>query len=322
MVSYELTSCPACGSSESSELANADQMRAEVELLWEFHDKRLKAGVPPGRLTDRLAFSQAPPIRLAECRLCFHIYRNPWERKESLAAAYAGAPPDESALESIYQAQRKTSRRQVGRLTAVLGRPARGLEVGSYAGGFLAAANDEGWAFEGLDLSDEVCVFARGKGLRVTAGEIDSFKPDLFFDAIAIWNTFEQLYDARAALIAARNLLRPGGILALRFPNGGFYRRWRSRLNGAGQMLAVRLLAHNNLLGFPYRQGFTRSSLAMLLDHCGFALVDVAGDTLARVADKWTTGYGAFEERWVKRIERRVQRGWNAPWVEVFARTR
>jgi hypothetical protein len=85
-------------------------------------------------------------------------------------------------------------------------------------------------------------------------------------------------------------------------------------------MIAIRLLAHNNLLGFPYRQGFTQASIGTLLEQCGFAIVEVVGDTLARVADPWTTTYGAFEERWVKRVERRVQRKWNAPWVEIYAK--
>ena len=320
MRSYELTSCPACGGSDSVELANADQVREEVELLWEFHDKRLRKGVPPERLTDRLAFSQYPPIRLAECRVCSHIYRNPWERKDVLAKAYAGASPEPAVLETMFQAQRKTSHRQVERLRGVAGRVGRGLEVGSYAGGFLAAANEAGWTFEGLDVSAGACGFARGKGLRLTCGEIDTFRANQPFDAIAIWNTFEQLYDARAALMAARRLLRDDGVLALRFPNGAFYRRWRARLSGPGRLLASRLLAHNNLLSFPYRQGFTQSSLATLLDQCGFRGATVTGDTLARVADEWTTRYGAFEERWVKRVERRLQREWSAPWVEVYAR--
>jgi hypothetical protein len=86
------------------------------------------------------------------------------------------------------------------------------------------------------------------------------------FDAITLWNTFEQIYDARAALVSPGRLLRPEPILALRFPNGAFYRRWRTRLSGVGGAIAIRLLSHNNLLGFPYRQGFTRSSV----DTCSF----------------------------------------------------
>ena len=320
-VSYELTACPVCGASTSIELADADQMRKELELLWEFHERRLKQRIPPDRLTDRLAFSQRPPLRLAECLGCSHIYRNPWERKEALESAYSGSLPDPASLDSLFQIQRKTCRRQVHRLTAALGRPGRGLEVGSYVGGFLAAANDEGWSFEGLDLNEEICGYARKKGLSVTAGEIESFDSSRTFDAIAIWNTFEQLYDAGAALLAAARLLRPGGVLVLRFPNGAFYRTWRERLNGPLKFLAIRLLAHNNLLSFPYRQGFTPRSITALLQRSGFRISSFEGDTLPRVADQWTRPWGAFEERWLKRVGRTLQSGWRAPWVEVYARS-
>jgi SAM-dependent methyltransferase len=318
-VAYELTSCPACGSAESLELIDADQMRGEVELLWGFHERRLRPGVPPERLTDRLAFSQHPPLRLAECRHCAHIYRNPIERKETLEAAYANSPPDRTVLEGIFAAQRKTSRRQVGRLTQVARKAGRGLEVGCYAGGFLAAANDAGWTFQGLDLSPEVCAFVREKGFRVTSEKLERFPGQKRFDAIVIWNTFEQLYDPRGALLAARRLLHEPGVLALRFPNGRFYREWRARLVGPLKGLALRLLAHNNLLSFPYRQGFTESSIATLLASSGFQVLETHGDTLPRVADQWTTSYGAFEERWVKRLQRRTMRRWNAPWIEIYA---
>jgi SAM-dependent methyltransferase len=295
-------------------------MRREVELLWEFHERRLKRGIPPARLTDRLAFSQYPPLRLVECPVCGHIYRNPWERKEALESAYAGPLPDSASLDSLFHAQRKTSRRQVRRLTAALGRAGRGLEVGSYVGGFLAAAGDEGWSFAGLDLSEEICDYARKKGLSCTAGAIESYDAGGTFDAIAIWNTFEQLYDARAALVTAGRLLQTGGILALRFPNGAFYRAWRRRLQGPWKGVAIRVLAHNNLLGFPYRQGFTRRSITALLERSGFGIIRIQGDTLGRVADRWTTRFGAFEERWIKRLERRLHSPWTSPWIEIFAR--
>jgi hypothetical protein len=106
----------------------------------------------------------------------------------------------------------------------------------------------------------------------------------------------------------------------VRFPNGGFYARWRVRLGGALSGVALRVLGHNNLLGFPYRQGFTRRSLAELLGKCGFEIIAVFGDTLVPVADRWTTTFGTVEERIVKRVQRLLQPGWQAPWVEVYAR--
>src|SRR3712207_8154521 len=43
--------------------------------------RRLKTGVPVERLTDRVAFSQKPPLRLVRCEGCGTVYRNPRERR-------------------------------------------------------------------------------------------------------------------------------------------------------------------------------------------------------------------------------------------------
>ena len=317
---YELTRCPVCDALECSEIGDGDAMRAEAALLRAFHERRLRRGVPPSQLADRVEFSQEPPLRLCQCRRCLHVYRNPWERRETLEAAYETEGPAESVLQKLFRLHLPLARGQVRRLTEVVGRRGTGLEIGSYVGGFLSAAQEAGWTFEGVDVSPEAVAFASRVGHRVTLGEIGDVDAAQAFDAVVIWNTFEQLYDARAAIVAARGLLRDAGVLAVRVPNGGFYLTWRGRLEGAGRAAALKVLGHNNLLSFPYRQGFTERSLTRLLGECGFEVVRTFGDTLVPVADRWTTTYGAIEERVVKRLQRLTQRGWNAPWVEVYAR--
>src|SRR6185312_14128702 len=69
-------------------------------------------------------------------------------------------------------------------------------------------------------------------GLRVTLGGIDDIRPARPYDAVVVYNTFEQLYDPAAVLRSAHRVLRPGGVLSLRVPNGTFYRRWRARPRG------------------------------------------------------------------------------------------
>jgi SAM-dependent methyltransferase len=295
-------------------------MRAEVELLWEFHQRRLRDRVPPDRLMDRVSFSQDPPIRLTQCNECTHIYRNPRERADALMDAYDENAPGDGVLSALFDTQRAAYRAQAARLTRVAGRSGRGLEVGSYVGGFLAAARDAGWLFDGVDVSEGASAFAMRRGFTITRGSIESVTSNTRYDAIAIWNTFEQLYDSRAAVAAAARLLNENGLLAVRVPNGDFYRRWRARLRGRMSGIAERVLVHNNLLSFPYRQGFTARSLHRLLRDGGFRIEWVYGDTLVPVADRWTTRYGAAEERIVKTLERATQRGWRAPWVEVYAR--
>ena len=75
--------------------------------------------------------------------------------------------------------------------------------------------------------------FTRSLGFTVHDGELTTFATDQTFDAVAIWNTFDQLADPRGSLHAASKLLRDGGILAVRVPNGAFYAAARRVLTEA-----------------------------------------------------------------------------------------
>ena len=320
---YELTACPVCGAADGEQVAGEEEIRREVEALWEFHGERLRPETPPAHLADRVAFSQRPPLRVVQCAQCGLVYRNPRERDFELRDLYAGERPDERVLDALFETQRSAYQAQARRLTeAAGGKKGRGLEVGSYVGGFLAAAAALGWQFEGLDVNPATNDFARGRGLRVADGDLERFDGAPGFDAVAIWNCFDQLADPRAAARRAHELLRPGGLLALRVPNGAFYATVRRRLDGPGAPLARALLAHNNLLTFPYRHGFTLSSLDHLLRATGYAIAHVFGDTLVPIADEWTQAWAAWEERVVKGALREIAReeADAAPWIEVYAR--
>jgi SAM-dependent methyltransferase len=319
----ELTACPVCSSTDSVEIADADALKAEVEALWQFHTRRLDPTTPPEHLTDRVAFSQHPPLRVVRCRECGLVYRNPRERAHELTGLYKDESAPDDVLESLFTTQRDAYRAQARRLRHVLGKRGTGIEVGSYVGGFLAAAREEGLDFEGLDVNRSASSFARRKGFRVTLGDLESWKEKRTVDSVAIWNCFDQLPDPRPAAIAARSLLAPGGVIAIRVPNGGFYASLRSRLSGPTAPFATALLAHNNLLGFPYRHGFTVNALTHLLEATGFEIVHSCGDTLVPIADRWTRRWAAAEERGVKALLRIVTglRGtrWS-PWIELYAR--
>ena len=117
-------------------------------------------------------------------------------------------------------------------------------------------------------------------------------------------------------------MLRPKGVLAIRVPNGAFYSTVRRRLNGVAGPVARALLAHNNLLGFPYRHGFTVRSMALLLEDTGFDVVGTHGDALVPIADEWTRGWAAAEERMIKTAMKAfaaLDRD-GAPWFEVYAK--
>lgn len=321
-IAYELARCPVCNGAESREIAGPDDVREEMEALWAFHTRRLRDDTPLERLTDRVAFSQAPPLRMVQCTRCETVFRNPRERSFEVTEAYADETPSMETLQALHDTQRSAMMAQASRLTEVAGRPGRGLEVGSYAAGFLDAVRCLGWRFEGLDINESANEFARALGFTVSSGDLTSFRTSTPFDAVAIWSCFDQLPDPRAAARAAGALLRDKGVLAIRVPNGAFYAAVRRRLDGVAGPVARALLAHNNLLAFPYRHGFTVRSLTLLLEDTGFEVVRTHGDALVPIADEWTRGWAAAEERMVKTAMRALAAldTDGAPWFEVYAK--
>ena len=271
--------------------------------------RRLSPRTPPERLVDRVAFSQPPPWRVVRCDECGLVYRNPAEKRAALCAVYRDEQPTRDSLLALHRAQTHTYETQARRLRRVLGRRGTGLEVGSYVGAFLSAARKYGWQFEGLDVNATTSAFTRSLGFAVHDGDIEHFRPRRGYDVVAIWNTFDQLPDPRAAVRAAARLLVPGGVLAIRVPNGECYAKWRERPGG------TQLLAQNNLLTFPYRFGFTPSALARLLRDVGFELERIIRDVLVPTADEWTRPWARVEERLVKPITRLL-----SPWFEVYAK--
>jgi hypothetical protein len=72
------------------------------------------------------------------------------------------------------------------------------------------------------------------------------------------------------------------------------------------------------LLAFPYRQGFTPSSLRSLLGSEGMSVIEVFGDTLPVMADRWTRRWARLEEIAVKALLRAVPVSMK-PWFEMYA---
>lgn len=326
-VSYEISHCIVCGHADADVVAQQDDVRAEIEALWEFHERRLKPDTPPWRLMDRVAFSEHAPIRLVRCTECDLIYRNPVERQHELAEIYARTAPPAEVLRSLHDTQLPALYEQAAELRLAMGRGGSVLEVGSYVGAFLSAARREGLAAEGVDINPDVNTFTRSLGFAVHDGELDASAFDRAFDALAIWNTFDQLPDPRRTLNEAAALVRPGGVIVLRVPNGDFYRKFRGRLHSGGRVarsLARARLAQNNLLSFPYRWGFTPKSLTSLLEQTGFDVTRVRGDVLVPIADEWTRPWARAEELAVKAAMKVVARRApnDAPWIEVYAQRR
>ncbi|MGH8006741.1 MAG: methyltransferase domain-containing protein [Candidatus Binatia bacterium] len=238
-------------------------------------------------------------------------------------------------METLFEAQVELYRPKARLLRRWLaaGPEIRVVEVGSFVGGFLAAGQEYSWNMLGIDPGEEVDAFCRGKGLHVFRGTLSEASLETnSIDCVAIWNTFDQLPYPDPTLTAARRVLRPGGIMAVRVPNGVCFRlvvAWTRRLPRPLRGWLRAALAWNNLLAFPYLYGYSVRTLDALFSRFDLQRVFVQPDTLTRLADAQTKTWAAWEEsmlklfwRFAARLDALRLRGALAvaPWVDAYYR--
>ena len=311
--------CAVCGEAAGDEICSAAELAAQRECAQRFHLSRLRRR-SRGALQERAHFTHDYPTSLIACARCGLVYRSPRPRARALLGAYEGERYAPERLPQMIASQRTLFRPRARALARRLRPGARVLEVGSFVGGFLLEARHVGLTAVGLDPSEQLSELCRRSGLRVLQTTLEEltrerdFEP---FDALAIWNTFDQIPRPRATLAAAARALRPNGLLLLRFPHGEYF-RW----SVASRRLPLLALAWNNLLGFPYLHGYGERSLELLVREFGLTPGAVTGDTLGIVADRSYARWARLEERALKTAQRaRFTRDPSrAPWLDVVLR--
>ena len=146
-------------------------------------------------------------------------------------------------------------------LEQLMPRPGALVDVGCGGGTLLALCRDRGWKGIGFDPSHQAVAYAKARGLDVQA---EAFPPcslaDATADAVTFINVLDHLRDPFVALQEAWRVLRPGGLLYLRVPNGPFH---------AGLLALPEVLRADRLAVF-HLYGFGRTSLLYHLSRLGF----------------------------------------------------
>ncbi len=205
------------------------------------------------------------------------------------------------------------------------------IEVGSHYGAFLQTAAEWGWHAEGVDVGKETTAYARKRGFTVHSGELaDAGLRTKSIDAIFVWNCFEQIADPHPLLTEARRVLRDGGLLVLRTPNGLFYRTARQMLHQRDvpeqrRKLLIDALGYNNLLGFPYLYGHSRETLAHLAGCHGFREEGSLNSTLITLPLPDPPAWVESEERQIDHATHLLEQSllerdgiMFGPWIETF----
>ena len=324
--------CTVCGRNAKELLLREAEVKAQLAYLERFHRRRLR---PIGRksaddaLADRADFTQDYTTDIVVCAVLrprlprFPSARESDRRGVRARSLRAGATrralrvaararPRESGAPSppaagaraaaAHRRDRKLRRRfPRRRARARLGR-ARGR---SRRGGRRVLPR------EGL------C------GAQTTAPEAP-IEPDSV-DCVAIWNTFDQLTDPRPTLAAAGRWLTPGGLLAIRVPNGACFRSARRGAPANARSARPRSPRSDGVeqparLPLPPRTlGRDARSAALPFD---FQRIAVDADVLTRLADEQTKTWAVWEERLLKVAWRGLAsaRLIEAPWIDAYYR--
>jgi SAM-dependent methyltransferase len=154
--------------------------------------------------------------QIVQCRHCGHVYANPTWGSQQLLDAYS-AVEDEIYLAERFGRERTFTKhlKHLERWTGP-GNGRRLLDVGAYIGVFVEVAEAAGWKACGLEPSLWAAGIARDRRLSVINGTLDA--PELqghLFDVVTLWDVIEHLEDPASELVKARQLLLPGGIIAI-----------------------------------------------------------------------------------------------------------
>jgi len=333
-----MVGCQVCGSTRSQLVCSAQDIAAQHRFLESFYRTRWSRQ-DAATATDRVNFTQDYATPIVACEGCGLLYRNPRPAAGAVTRAYATEHYDESYLLAELQTQQAWAQTKVPLVAKYLARTTtrsrpRVLEVGSFVGGFLLEGQQLGWDMVGVDPGHDVAAFCRERGLPIFEGTVEEarFAPSSF-DAVIIWNTFDQLPDPHPLLEHAVSLLRNGGLLVLRVPNGACF-AWMAGLRACLPRPLRRPLdiamACNNLLTFPYLYGYSASQLQRLTEPYGFRLTACVPDQVVSAPAGQLAGWAVVEERTVKTVFRVIAALWpdqqsrrfrSAPWLDcVFER--
>ncbi|MFI9270963.1 class I SAM-dependent methyltransferase [Kitasatospora sp. NPDC052896] len=177
------------------------------------------------RTTDLL---QHKPGRfvLDECADCGHVFQNPQLNGTGLEFYYRDFYDGlgEQRLGGTFGTRTGVYRNRARSVLPFSGAPGSWLDVGTGHGHFCETAREvfPDTTFDGLDLSEGVDLAERhGRVTRGFRGPFPELAPQLAgrYDVVSMFHYLEHSTDPRRELVAAGEVLRPGGLLLIEVPD-------------------------------------------------------------------------------------------------------
>ncbi|MFN8439608.1 MAG: class I SAM-dependent methyltransferase [Caldilineaceae bacterium] len=197
---YETLLCTNCHSSESSIVAELEDYLYRI----------------PGNFAMRC------------CAACGLLFLSPRPTRAAInryyPASYAPYRPaiqDEKSRLMRWMRRRKLVQRRQAVERHWAAQRGNLLDVGCSTGIFLDEMRSAGWQTRGIEISPTAAEYARNRfALDVQIGDLLEIDlPSASFDLITMWDVLEHTFAPRDVLAKSAMLLKPGGLLALTFPN-------------------------------------------------------------------------------------------------------
>jgi 2-polyprenyl-3-methyl-5-hydroxy-6-metoxy-1,4-benzoquinol methylase len=160
-------------------------------------------------------------FQMVRCSSCQFIFLNPRPTAESLHHFYQQyLPEEEASIESWERMMRPVFHRAANLLEQYKGNGTL-LDVGAGFGFFLVEMKRRGWETIGVEISKKAMDYAGDVlGLSILPGPLEKADlPDNHFDAVTAFYVIEHLSHPMAFLRECYRILKPGGLLLLRYPH-------------------------------------------------------------------------------------------------------
>jgi SAM-dependent methyltransferase len=228
--------CPLCGGADMAETMVADCTGHPL----------YKPALPPRQ-------------RWMRCAACRHVFTDGYFTPEALAVLFSAT--QESQVPGYdAETQRYMWAKPLDAVQSLRAPPGRWLDVGYGNGALMMTAAEYGYAVTGLEVRADSVAKMKQLGFEAHAVELADFRPAEPFDVLSMADVLEHMPFPKPALVRARELLKPGGVLLLSMPNADAY-LWRA-LNAAR--------ANPYWAELEHYHNFGRERLHALLRETGF----------------------------------------------------
>ena len=152
------------------------------------------------------------------------------------------------------------------------------LDMGCGNGSFLSLYRDRGWSLYGTDFSPTGIEIARSSypEIEFILGDAQTSADDLLdqigpVDLVISTEVIEHLYDPKAFLLTAYNMLKPGGVLVVTTPYHGYLKNLVMALTGQMDKHYTVLWDHGHI------KFWSAKTLGKAIADTGFELVEFKG---------------------------------------------